>query len=205
MRPLGRRRRAALGAALVYAAATAQSLVRSPYARQRPRIAHGTVDPIDATLLGGVGVVETVLPAVYAATDRLDRWDYRIPRAVDRGFLALGTASLAAAVWLFARSHRDLGRNWQPVVGVGSDQTLVTDGVYRHIRHPMYTSQILLNLGQALVLPNWVAGMSGLLGFLALYARRVGREEKLMRQTFGEDYTAYCTRTGRLWPRLARP
>jgi protein-S-isoprenylcysteine O-methyltransferase Ste14 len=49
-------------------------------------------------------------------------------------------------------------------------------------------------------LPNWVAGLSGLLGFGTLYFFRVGLEERLMVDTFGEEYRAYMARSARLVP-----
>jgi protein-S-isoprenylcysteine O-methyltransferase Ste14 len=51
-----------------------------------------------------------------------------------------------------------------------------------------------------LLLPNWVAGLSGIVGFGLLYLLRVNREEQLMIDTFGEDYRSYMLRTKRLIP-----
>jgi protein-S-isoprenylcysteine O-methyltransferase Ste14 len=51
-----------------------------------------------------------------------------------------------------------------------------------------------------LLLPNWLAGMGGLLMFLAFYFVRVPSEEQLMREHFGEAYTTYAARTGRILP-----
>jgi protein-S-isoprenylcysteine O-methyltransferase Ste14 len=53
-----------------------------------------------------------------------------------------------------------------------------------------------------LLLPNWIAGLSGLAGVAALYFSRIDKEEALMRRRFGADYDAYSARTGRIFPRL---
>ena len=53
---------------------------------------------------------------------------------------------------------------------------------------------------QALLIPNWIAGLAGLVAVLALYAVRQSREEAMMRDTFGAEYDAYCARTKRLVP-----
>jgi len=42
------------------------------------------------------------------------------------------------------------------------EHRLVTAGVYRHIRHPMYAAIFLWCLAQGLLLPNWLAGWSAL-------------------------------------------
>ena len=77
---------------------------------------------------------------------------------------------------------------------------LVTQGIYRHVRHPMYLALLLYSLGQALVLPNWVAGPSYLVAIALLFVLRVGPEERMMLEQFGKDYEAYMTRTKRLVP-----
>ncbi|OYW31830.1 MAG: methyltransferase, partial [Azorhizobium sp. 12-66-6] len=77
---------------------------------------------------------------------------------------------------------------------------LVTSGVYARVRHPMYSAFFLWAVAQALLLPNLVAGLSGLVGFGILFAFRVGQEEAMMRETFGAQYDAYCARTRRIIP-----
>jgi protein-S-isoprenylcysteine O-methyltransferase Ste14 len=53
-----------------------------------------------------------------------------------------------------------------------------------------------------LLLPNWLAGGSGLVGAGVLYAFRVKREEQMMLESFGEEYRAYMKDTKRLIPWL---
>lgn len=115
---------------------------------------------------------------------------------------AAGTALYVLALWLFHRSHADLGTNWSVTLQVRERHALVTTGVYRRVRHPMYTALLLLSLAQALVLPNWIAGPSYLVAMTLLVALRLGPEERLMRETFGAQYDAYAARTRRLVPRV---
>jgi protein-S-isoprenylcysteine O-methyltransferase Ste14 len=75
-------------------------------------------------------------------------------------------------------------------------------GVYRRIRHPMYAAIFLFAIGQGLLLQNWLAGWGGFFAFAALYLFRVGREEKMMCEFFGEPYREYMERSGRLLPRV---
>jgi protein-S-isoprenylcysteine O-methyltransferase Ste14 len=64
----------------------------------------------------------------------------------------------------------------------------------------MYSAFWLWAIAQALLLPNWIAGPAGLVGFGTLFLLRVGREERLMDETFGEDYRRYAARTWRILP-----
>jgi protein-S-isoprenylcysteine O-methyltransferase Ste14 len=85
---------------------------------------------------------------------------------------------------------------------VREQHRLITNGVYRRIRHPMYAALLLYSVGQALVIPNWVAGPSYLVAFAILFVFRVQAEERMMLEQFGDDYAAYMARTDRLVPRM---
>jgi protein-S-isoprenylcysteine O-methyltransferase Ste14 len=111
-----------------------------------------------------------------------------------------GVLVLVAALWLLRRAHKDLGGNWSIALEIRDRHVLTTRGVYRRVRHPMYAAFWLWALAQALLLPNWIAGPSGLIGFGVLFFGRVGREERLMLETFGDDYRDYMARTHRVIP-----
>ena len=139
-----------------------------------------------------------ILPWVYVFTG--------FPQAADYPFSPvqawLGTFCALASITVFYFTHRALGRNWSVSLDVRKDHKLVTEGVYRYVRHPMYSAFWLWALAQALLLPNYAAGLSGLVGFGLLYFLRVGREEQLMLDTFGDEYRGYMRRTKRLIPEV---
>jgi len=62
----------------------------------------------------------------------------------------------------------------------------------------MYSALLLYSAGQALVIPNWVAGLANVIAFTILFALRVGAEERMMAEQFGDEYAAYSARTKRL-------
>jgi len=139
-----------------------------------------------------------VVPLIYVFTDEPRFATYRFQPA-----LALaGAGVFAAALALFYRIHRELGRSWSVTLEIRDQHVLVTDGLYRHVRHPMYTAFWLWALAQLLLLPNWIAGPAGLVGFGTLFFCRVGAEERMMLAAFGEDYRAYMERTKRIIPRI---
>ena len=151
--------------------------------------------PLETGLLAVAWFV-SILPLVWVASRFLAFADYPLhplPYALGLGFLAAG-------LWLFHRSHADLGTNWSITLQVRENHRLVTSGVYARIRHPMYSALFLLAIAQALALPNWIAGPAYLLGFGLLYVLRVDAEERMMRDRFGNEYEAYMRRSGRLIP-----
>lgn len=185
------------------AASLGQTLIRWPHveANRANRPVVSRVDRLEQWLMFVVFATLMALPLSSIALPWLQRWDYRLPE----GAGAAGAALMVASLWLFYRAHADLGRNWSPSLEVHAEHRLVTEGVYRWMRHPMYASIWLFALAQPLLIQNWVAGVGALPGFGLLYALRVGREERLMRETFGERYRHYEARVGRLWPRGRRP
>jgi protein-S-isoprenylcysteine O-methyltransferase Ste14 len=141
-----------------------------------------------------------LLPLVYLFTPWLAFADYRLPRGADSGGLLL----MAAALYLFWRSHADLGENWSQTLELRKGHELVTQGVYRSIRHPMYASLWLWFIAQSLILQNWLAGVYPLAAFALMYFIRTPREEQMMREFFGQQYVDYMQRTGRIFPARMR-
>ncbi len=113
-----------------------------------------------------------------------------------------GAILLVLFLWLFRESHRHLGRNWSITLEIREEHKLVTEGLYRYVRHPMYAAFWLWALAQSLLFANWVAGISGLIGVGILYFSRVGKEEAMMRANFGQEYDDYCRTTGRVIPKI---
>lgn len=180
------------------------TLGRLPYEwrRRRTRMVVDRVTASERFLIGLVAVGSGLLPAVYAFSPWLNRANYPLsPRARGRAG-GIGTLLLAFAVLLFFRSHADLGRNWSPSLQIREGHTLVTGGVYRSIRHPMYAAMWLWSVAQTLLLQNWIAGWAGLVLFVPVYVLRVPREEQMLLEQFGEEYQEYIKRTGRVVPRL---
>jgi len=186
------------GKVTLLAAIVVMLAVRAPHVRRAARV------PVvlsaggrgDAMLVGLVGVGLLVLPLLWVFTPLLGAFDFPLtPLRLGLGILVHGVG-----LWLLCRSHVDLGRNWSNTLQVRENHALVTDGVYRRVRHPMYTALLLFGVGQTLVAPNWVAGPAFLVAFAMLVSHRLGREEQLMLDQFGEAYVAYRSRTARLVP-----
>lgn len=151
-------------------------------------------------LLASLWGVAILMPLMYMFTRWLSVANYALPAWT--GWV--GIAIFAVALWLLWRSHADLGQNWRVTTELREGHKLLTNGGFRHIRHPMYSAHWLWGIAQALLIHNWIAGLASLVIFIPLYLLRVRREEKMMLEQFGEEYRIYMRRTGRIIPRLIR-
>lgn len=161
-------------------------------------VAASRSDRLDRWLVVLVVMGQVIVPALYVLGPWLDFANFHVPQ----GAITAGVLLWLAGLWLFWRSHRDLGMNWSGTLDIRRSHELIIGGVYRAIRHPMYASFFLLALAQAVLLPNWIAGWSALLAVSILCIVRVPREEHMMREFFGGAYLQYSSRTGALVARL---
>jgi protein-S-isoprenylcysteine O-methyltransferase Ste14 len=173
-------------------------VIRFRYARRSRRtpVARSARGPRETILLlislTGLGII----PFIYVATGFPGFADYPFQPAL----AWLGLVCAVAALVMFRLTHKALGRNWSISLEVREDHRLITDGVYQYVRHPMYTAFWLWAVAQALLLPNWFAGLAGIVGFGTLFLGRVGQEEQMMVDSFGDAYRAYMKRTRRIIP-----
>jgi protein-S-isoprenylcysteine O-methyltransferase Ste14 len=146
--------------------------------------------------LVGMGIIPIFY---YSLTSRIDT--FRLPFAAWVRWLGAGI--FFAGDLLFVWSHRALGSNWSPIMEIRRGHTLVTEGPYRFVRHPMYAAIILIGTGVSLLAANWVVSLSYMLPVIFMYLTRVSDEEKMMIEQFGDEYRDYMRKTGRLVPKLS--
>ena len=173
-------------------------LIRLPFERKvkRERVVDARDRLRELILLSCSTLGLGIIPLFWATSRLFNAYDYPYSPVQ----FALGTLLFAASLWLFRRTHKDLGKNWSVTLEIKDSHKLITGGVYRYVRHPMYSAFFLWALAQLVLVPNLIAGPSGLIGFGILYAFRIGREEAMMLDTFGEEYRDYSARTARLVP-----
>jgi len=79
----------------------------------------------------------------YLLTSRIDT--SRLPFSARVRWLGAGI--VFAGDFLFIWSHRALGSNWSPILEIRKEHTLVTNGPYKFIRHPMYAAIFIVGIG----------------------------------------------------------
>ncbi|MFI5264659.1 MAG: protein-S-isoprenylcysteine O-methyltransferase [Candidatus Kapaibacterium sp.] len=173
------------------------------------RVPHDKVSKATKNIYSGKDVLEKVLlllvivggfllPGLFIFTSTFSFADYALSPLSFGG----GLVCMMMYLWLFYRSHADLGRNWSVSLELRENHSLVVSGVYKAIRHPMYTAIFLSMISQALFLANWIAGPSGFIVFTLMFCFRLHREERMMAGQFGKSYDDYRARTKRLVPKV---
>lgn len=115
----------------------------------------------------------------------------------------IGALFTVSGMALEFATQLSLGKNYSTTVHISAEQSLVTSGPYRHMRHPMYTALITVGIGLGLMSSSWYF----LIPFIAtaiVIIFRIPREEEVMIGKFGEEYIHYTQRTGRFIPKLSR-
>ena len=101
-----------------------------------------------------------------------------------------GVALVLAAAGLFRKRNTNV-KPWQPAT------TLVTSGLYRATRNPMYLGMSLLYAGLALILDSILALVLLPVVLIVIRTHVIAREEHYLEARFGDDYRSYRQRVRR--------
>jgi len=113
-----------------------------------------------------------------------------------------GVGIVLAGFGLLQWSQITLGKSWSDTPRMMKEQTLITSGPYSTIRHPIYTAFILILGSTLFISSNWLIGLCWAGMTILETISRIGFEESLMIEYFGDQYREYMKRTGRLFPKL---
>jgi len=105
---------------------------------------------------------------------------------------------LAAIVIIIARVN--LGKQGNGTLVVRENHELITTGLYKYIRHPMYSGTLLDVIGFALVSQSIIVSLITFVLYSWIFKERINYEEILLEQTFGEKYQKYKASSFRLIP-----
>ena len=138
------------------------------------------------------------IPLIYIFTPFLDNFNIQIPVLI----IYFSIIGLALDLYFFYLIHKQLGISWSPILEIKENQKLIKEGVYKYIRHPMYTQLLLWDILQGILLSNYFVEFFGILTMGIFYFTRINDEEELMIEEFGEEYIKYMENTGRLIPKF---
>jgi protein-S-isoprenylcysteine O-methyltransferase Ste14 len=115
-------------------------------------------------------------------------------------WFAAGLIILLIGSQLRRHCWRMLGKHFTGNVKTSADQPVIEQGAYRWVRHPSYTGGMLMYVGTALALTNWLSVLILTTLTWAAYLYRVYVEERALQQNLGSPYQQYMMRTKRFVP-----
>jgi protein-S-isoprenylcysteine O-methyltransferase Ste14 len=179
--------RAYLLAGLIFHKAVWEVLKRNaPLAASGPRPT--AVKLVKIGILAGI-ILQTLLPFEI------------LPIATGGSLRLLWTGLLVYTTGLLiaVAARIQLGRNWSDIEAaqLRRDHAVISNGLYRYIRHPIYTGDLLLLAGLELALNSWL--VLGAAALAIVVSRRAAREERDLTRGL-PAYAAYCRRTKRFIP-----
>ncbi|MDW8020650.1 MAG: isoprenylcysteine carboxylmethyltransferase family protein [Chloroherpetonaceae bacterium] len=113
----------------------------------------------------------------------------------------LGVLVMLVALVVNRLAARELGRFWDQLL-IKDEHYLVTTGIYRIVRHPIYTSYILLFCGNMVLFESLWAMLLLIVVCTIWFGTRIRIEESLLLRKFGNEYAEYMRQTKRLFPYL---
>lgn len=163
-------------------------------ARRREGLRFLVLRGLMALALFGAVLVHVVRP------DWMDWASFELPHPLRWLGLLLGVVAVLAVHWVLST----LGPNVTETVLTKERHELVTEGPYRWIRHPLYTTGLALFLALGLMAGSWFVLLATAIALVLFRLLVIPREEQALLARFGERYQSYVQRTGRLVPRMRR-
>ena len=144
------------------------------------------------------GLILWLSPFVYLINPKWMAWSkIGLPESIRWAGVVVGILCVFGIYWLF----NSIGSGITPTSGTRKEHKLVTIGIYKYIRHPLYTFGSSLFLAFGLMADNWFIALLGVLAFIGM-AIRTPKEEANLIEKFGDEYREYMKRTGRFLPKI---
>ena len=150
------------------------------------------------TLIKLGGLILWFSPLVYLINPARMAWS-KIGLPESLRWLGVGTGILCVfgIYWLFS----SIGSGITPTSATRKEHKLVTNGIYRWVRHPLYTIGSSMFISFGMMADNWFIAALGILAFIGM-AIRTPTEEANLIEKFGDEYREYMKRTGRFLPKV---
>jgi len=144
------------------------------------------------------GLILWLSPFVYLMNPVWMAWSKTgLPESIRWVGVGLGALCVIGIYWLFS----SIGSGITPTSGTRTEHKLVTNGIYRYIRHPLYTFGSSMFVAFGMMADSWFIALLGVLAFI-LMTIRTPKEEANLIEKFGDEYREYMKRTGRFLPKI---
>ena len=145
-------------------------------------------------LLAGMGVAAFIAyPIAFVKA-----WSF--PGGWQLPLFAVGVLLMFLGSMLRRYCWRTLGEYFTGDVNVKPDQTIISSGPYRFVRHPSYTAGMMMYIGIGFALGSWFSLALLTISTVATYSYRVLVEERVLLDVLGEPYDAFLKERKRFIP-----
>jgi protein-S-isoprenylcysteine O-methyltransferase Ste14 len=110
---------------------------------------------------------------------------------------------MLCGIGLLAVAQLHLGASWRIGIEAGAKPGLVTSGLYRYSRNPIYLGLLMMMVGYASLLPTVLSAVLLVGTYIGMRAQIAGEEAYLI-GTYGEAFRDYARRVGRLLPGVGK-
>jgi protein-S-isoprenylcysteine O-methyltransferase Ste14 len=142
------------------------------------------------------GLILWLSPLAYLINPLWMAWSkIGLPESVRWVGMVIGILCVLGIYWLF----NSIGSGITPTSATRKEHKLVTNGIYRYVRHPLYTVGSSMFVAFGMMADNWFIAVLGILAFIAM-AIRTPKEEAHLIEKFGDEYREYMKTTGRFLP-----
>jgi protein-S-isoprenylcysteine O-methyltransferase Ste14 len=138
---------------------------------------------------------------VYYAIMNLKRGKLNLDSQTTSVLSIIGSILIVLGCYVNVMGRFSLKQNWANQVTIYHNHTLVTTGMYRLVRHPLYASIIWMLIGGCFVYASYIALFAVLLIFIPMMHYRAEQEEKLLQSEFPE-YSAYKNKVPMFFPKF---
>lgn len=150
-------------------------------------------------LLTKIMTLTNLFMLLYVLTDWIDFARIPLPSSLR---WSAGSGLLTAYSIIYISSRLLLARNRAGANEDPSPPRLVTSGLYRFVRHPMYSAVFISPIGFLILSANWLVAAPFFIVLTIMYRMWIDFEEESLISIFGDEYRQYMKRTGRLIPRF---
>jgi protein-S-isoprenylcysteine O-methyltransferase Ste14 len=147
-------------------------------------------------LMFGVVGVQALLAWLYATS--------RLKPQLELGALPVGIGLALCVIGIAFSSYAQykMGKEWRIGVDPGERTELVTTGIYKLIRNPIYTGCIVHGAGLIFLAPHLLFLVTGVIGYFAVRVYVKDIEEPYLIELHGDKFRQYMSQTGSFFPRL---
>src|SRR5262249_37670229 len=118
---------------------------------------------------------------------------YVVPTLSGNPAIAIGSLLLFGGVAFMVLAQLHLGVSWRIGIDAGARPGLITDGLYRYSRNPIFLGMFVCIAGLTVLVPTWLS-IVALVGTILGIRAQVLEEETYLLRTYGADYRDYARR-----------